>query len=175
MKHNEFPLVNSYQVFLAKNEEADEIICLLKDVANWLKEEGIDQWGFLASGGEDDEIKQAINNQETFTIKKDSKLIATFTLYRQQSDWDQHTWGKLNDQAIYLHRLALQRAEIGFGLGKEVIHWLETYLRNEEIKTLRLDCVENNIQLNLFYLDNGFKKVGVSDGHSLFQKNISSI
>lgn len=165
-------MLNGYEVSFATSGESDDIICLLKDVAKWLKEKKIDQWGFLASGGEDEEIRQAINNKETFIVRRDEEIVATFTLYQKQSWWDQHTWGKLDDKAIYLHRLALNHSEISSGLGKIVLQWLITYLRNKGKSTLRLDCVEDNNKLNDFYLFNGFEKVGTSDGHSLYQKSL---
>lgn len=165
-------LLVGYEVSIATSNEADQIIDLLKNVAKWLKEMGIDQWGFLASGGEDDEIRQGIDNKETFIVKKDGEIVATFTLYQTQSQWDQHIWGNLNDDAIYLHRLALPQSKISYGLGKEVLQWIETYLKSEGANMLRLDCLASNYKLNKFYLINGFEKVGASDGHTLFQKRI---
>lgn len=169
---NTSSLLNGYEVSIATSRESDQIINLLKDAAGWLKENKIDQWGFLADGGEDEEIRQAINNKETFIVSRDGEIAATFTLYQQQSWWDQHTWGKINDEAVYLHRLALKRSEIGSGLGKAVLQWILTYLRNEGKSMLRLDCVEDNVKLNDFYLLNGFEKTGLSDGHSLYQKRL---
>ncbi|WP_342599139.1 GNAT family N-acetyltransferase [Psychrobacillus sp. FSL H8-0483] len=163
-------LLIGYEVSVATSKEANQILDLLKDVAKWLKEKGIDQWGFLAGGGEDDEIRQGINNKETFIVKRNGEIVATFTLYQTQSQWDQHIWGNLKDDAVYLHRLALTHSKIGSGLGKDVLQWLETYLKNEGKNTLRLDCLGNNFKLNKFYLINGFEKVGTSDGHTIFQK-----
>lgn len=170
---NEFvSLLKSYEVSLATSKEADQILVLLKDVAKWLKEMGIDQWGFLASGGEDDEIKQGIDNNETFIVRRDGEIVATFTLYKSQSRWDRHIWGKLNDDAVYLHRLALTYSNIGSGLGKEVLQWLENCLKKKGKNTLRLDCLESNFKLNKFYLMNGFETVGTNDGHTMFQKRM---
>lgn len=172
MSDNLVSSLRDYEVSVATSKEADHILGLLKDAAKWLKEKGIDQWGFLADGGEDVEVRQAINNNKTFIVKRDDKIVATFTLYQTQSSWDKYIWGNLNDGAVYLHRLALTRFKIGSGLGKEVLQWLEIYLGKEGINTLRLDCVGSNNKLNEFYRNNGFEKVGTVDGHSMFQKNI---
>ncbi|KZE37182.1 hypothetical protein AV656_11420 [Bhargavaea cecembensis] len=165
-------ILNGYEVSLATSRKSDQIIGLLKDVAKWLQEQKVDQWGFLAGGGEDEEIRQAIQRKETFIVRRDREVVGTFTLCQEQSWWDQHTWGKLNDEAIYLHRLALKRSEIGSGLGKVVLKWLETDLKNQGKRILRLDCVGENLKLNDFYLSNGFHKVGENDGHSLYQKDL---
>lgn len=165
-------MLNGHEFSVATSSESDQIISLLKDVAEWLKEQKVNQWGFLAGGGEDEEIKQAINKRETFIVKRDGEAVATFTLCHQQSWWDQHTWGKRNDEAIYLHRLAVRRSQIGSGLGRLALQWLETDLKNQGKRTLRLDCVGENLKLNNFYVANGFHKVGETDGHSLYQKNL---
>jgi RimJ/RimL family protein N-acetyltransferase len=170
MSNDLVSLLIGYEVSVATSKEADQLIALLKDVAKWLKEIGVDQWGFLAGGGEDDEIRQGINNKETFIVKRDGEIVATFTLYQTQSRWDQHIWGNLNDEAVYLHRLALPHSKIGSGLGKEVLQWVETYFKNEGKMTLRLDCLGSNLKLNKYYLINGFEKVGIGDGHTMFQK-----
>ncbi|WP_057765187.1 GNAT family N-acetyltransferase [Cytobacillus praedii] len=171
MPNNLLSMLRDYEVSVATSKEADHILGLLKEVAKWLKEKGIDQWGFLAGGGEDDEVRQAINNKETFIVKRDGEIVATFTLYQSQSSWDKYIWGNLNNEAVYLHRLAITRSKIGSGLGKEVLLWLETYLKKEGKNTIRLDCVGSNSKLNEFYRSNGFENVGTVDGHSMFQKN----
>jgi GNAT superfamily N-acetyltransferase len=163
-------LMDEREVSIATSKEEKEIITLLKDVANWLKEKEIDQWGFLAEGGEDEEIRQAIHNKETFVVKRNEHIVATLTLYKKQSLWDQHIWGIRNDRAIYLHRLAVDSSLIGSGLGIEVLKWAENKLKKDGIDTLRLDCVENNLKLNNFYSDNGFVKISTNDNHSLYQK-----
>ncbi|WP_313799248.1 hypothetical protein [Cytobacillus sp.] len=136
MPNNLISLLKEYEVSVATSKEADQILGLLKDAAKWLNEKGIDQWGFLAGGGEDDEIRQVINNKKTFIVKKDGEIAATFTLYQAQSSWDKYIWGKLNDGAVYLHRLALTRSKIGSGLGKEVFYngWKFILKRKEKIR-----------------------------------------
>lgn len=172
MINNREHTIGSYDITLATSKDEEQVISLLKEVAGWLKANEIDQWGFLAEGGEDEEIKQAILSKKTYVVKKDEALVATFTLYETQSEWDQHIWGQLNDSAVYLHRLALTSEAIGTGLGKKILYWLESYIKDKGIDTLRLDCVENNIKLNNFYQDNGYEKVGTYDEHSKFQKNL---
>ena len=67
-------LLIDYEVSVAARKEADQILDLLKDVAKWLKGKGIRQWEFLAEGGEDEEIRQGINNKDTFIVKKDGEI-----------------------------------------------------------------------------------------------------
>ncbi|MEH6989536.1 GNAT family N-acetyltransferase [Cytobacillus firmus] len=172
MIKNQVKITDDYDITLATSKDVEQVISLLKEAAGWLKTNEIDQWGFLAEGGEDEEIKQAILSKSTYVVRKGESLVATFTLYETQSDWDQHIWGQRNDGAVYLHRLALTSEAIGSGFGKKVLHWLEGHVKEMGITTLRLDCVENNFKLNRFYLDNGYENVGTNDEHSKFQKNL---
>ncbi|WP_257967959.1 hypothetical protein [Peribacillus deserti] len=69
-----------------------------------MKDNDINQWRFLLDGGDDDEIEQAINNQETYIVLKDKHIVATFTLLSKQSEWDRNLWGSdiLPNRFIYI-------------------------------------------------------------------------
>ena len=160
------------QISLATNEETEEIITLLKHVTEWLKANGIDQWDFSESSGNDEEIKQSIQNQDTYSVKKDGEIIATFTLTQKQSPWDKWLWGDKHDHAVYLHKFALAQSGIGSGLRMELLQWIEYDSKQKGFNTVRLDCIENNKKLNLFYARCGYEKQGKRYGFSLYQKTI---
>lgn len=160
------------QISLATYEETEQIIMLLKQVAEWLKANGIDQWDFSESSGNNENIKQSIQNQETYSVKKDEEMIATFTLTQKQSPWDKWLWGDKQDHAVYLHKFALAQLEIGSGLGKELLQWIEQDTKQKGFNTVRLDCIENNIKLNQFYTRCGYEKQDERYGFSLYQKTI---
>lgn len=170
-----YTLDDDHQVSITTIEEADQVIFLLKKTAIWLKEKNIDQWNSLAQGRNDKEIKQSIHNKKMYSVKKNREIVATFTLYQKQASWDIDLWGNLKDKAVYIHRLALTRSEIGSGLGKKILQWIETYTKNIGIDTLRLDCVNGNEKLNTFYINNSFKKQGTNYGFSLYEKNLNRL
>lgn len=160
--------MNTYEIRKATEQEAPVIIVLLKEVAAWLQKKDIDQWGFLLEGGEDEEIQQAIQDNATYVACQDDKIIATFTLYSQQSEWDQHVWGQEeNSEVLYLHRLAVRPEYMKKGIGKDILSWIDENL----YKTIRLDCVAHNRKLCAYYEKNGFSLIGTTaDGHCNFQK-----
>jgi GNAT superfamily N-acetyltransferase len=69
------------------------------------------------------------------------RLAAVLTLQGAQSDWDQVLWGADEGDATYLHRLGIDRAYAGIGLGLQILDW--SIIRSKEIgkRYLRLDCV----------------------------------
>lgn len=160
-----------FEIKVAAIEDSCAIIKLLKQLAQWMKENGINQWRYLLDGGDDQEIKQAIVNQETYIVLKDKDIIATFSLSSKQSEWDRQLWG--SDTAVstlYLHRLAIIPAYMKKGIGKSILMWIQENVSDKEL--LKLDCVADNVKLNNFYKCNGFEFIGVTDGHSKYEKRI---
>ena len=160
--------MNTYEIRKATEEEVPAIIELLKEIAAWLKQNDINQWGFLLEGGEDEEIRQAIQDSATYVACQDDEILATFTLYSQQSEWDEHIWGQEeNPEVLYLHRLAVRPQHMKNGIGKDILHWIDESL----VKTIRLDCVAHNPKLCTYYEENGYSLIETTaDGHCKFQK-----
>ncbi|AJD92536.1 hypothetical protein JMA_32190 [Jeotgalibacillus malaysiensis] len=150
----------------------NEILLLLKHCAGKLKSEGIQQWGYLLSGGEDSEIKDDILKGNTYVIYEKDKLIGTFTLRKGPGSWDEHIWKERVDaDALYLHRLAVDPKVRKEGIGSACLSWVEEQFAGG---LLMLDCVEHNEKLNQFYQKRGFESVGIYDGHQRYFKRLAS-
>jgi hypothetical protein len=101
-------MLEDTKITVASREDSDNIINMLKESARWMKENGINQWGYLLNGGDDEEILEGILNEETYMVQKSGELITTFTLSERQSEWDRHIFGEDTPRSsIYLHRLAV--------------------------------------------------------------------
>lgn len=163
--------VEGYKIKKATTEDVNVIINMLKQIAQWMKDKDINQWKFLLDGGDDEEIEQAILNNETYIVLKDRDIVATFTLLAEQSEWDREIWGiDISSKSLYLHRLAIYPAYMGKGIGKSVLTWIENNVQDKDY--IKLDCVANNPKLNNFYRTNNFELVGLVAGHSKYQKSI---
>ncbi|RBP84921.1 acetyltransferase (GNAT) family protein [Cytobacillus firmus] len=118
-----------------------------------------------------EEIGQAIIYQETYIVIKDKVTVAAFTLLSKQSEWDKHIWGSdISSRSLYIHRLAIIPTYMKKGIGRSILTWIQDNEIDKEY--LKLDCVSDNIKLNNFYKYNDFELVGVTDGHSKYQKSI---
>lgn len=166
-------MLKESRVRLAVKGDGEKIIEMLKNTAQWIQENDINQWQYLLSGGDDEEILEAIMQKETFiVVLNDVELIATFTLSTTQSDWDKHIFGEdPEEDSVYLHRLAVLPVHMGKGLGNGILNWIEDNISTDKTY-LKLDCVADNGKLNQFYLDNGFQYIGKTDQHSKYQKKI---
>lgn len=166
--------IKDYDIYIATMDDADAILNLLKETALLVSEKHPEQWDTVIAGEDDKEILNGIRNHETFMIKDhDGKLIATFTLYDHQNEWDKGLWGIREDNAAYLHKIAIHPNYTGGGLGKEIIDWIIEYLTRKGKEIFRLDCVEDNEKLNEFYGKKcGLTKVGANKGYSLYEKHL---
>ncbi|MFC0237284.1 GNAT family N-acetyltransferase [Fictibacillus phosphorivorans] len=162
--------LKSIDIQRASGEDLQMIMSLLKDCAQWLKDRNIDQWRFFLGGGEDTEIKRAIERNHTYKVTWNEQLVATFTLSPEQTEWDEHIFGKDEVHAsLYLHRLAVRPSFMNKGIGKEIVNWIQANVEHGR-EYIKLDCVANNIKLNQFYVENGFEYIGEFDNHSKYMK-----
>lgn len=137
-----------------------------------MKDKDINQWGYLLSGGDDEEIKDAISNGDTYLVLKEDVVIGTFTMSPQQSEWDIHIFGEdLLQNSLYLHRLAITPTNMGLGIARKILQDIPNFITNEK-EYIKLDCVAKNSKLNNFYKNNGFEYIGITDGHSKYQKKL---
>ncbi|GAA0358731.1 GNAT family N-acetyltransferase [Bacillus horti] len=160
----------SISISLATREDSDQIIKLLKDTANWLQENNIDQWSYLRNGEEDNELRLAIQQQKTYIATYNDKLVGTFTLYDSPNDWDKYIWGTMPPDALYLHRLATVRDQQNKGVGRMMIDWIEREYKRGDKKYIRLDCVSANEALNKYYRDAGFTFLGIHHDQCKYEK-----
>ncbi|WP_099156524.1 GNAT family N-acetyltransferase [Virgibacillus ndiopensis] len=168
---------DQYSVRVAIKEDTDNVIQLLRNVAFWLEKKGIDQWEYLRNGGAEAEIKQDILAGTTYIVEDTSKnLVATFNLSPKQNDWDVAMWGERNDNAYYLHRLAVNRDQHTNQVGKKLLGWIDDNIRIRD-GFLRLDCIASNPVLNRYYLEAGYTFIGYAgegeDKLSKYEKSIS--
>jgi GNAT superfamily N-acetyltransferase len=166
-------VMTGFEVKKATVLESDKVISLLKGIAQWMRDKGIQQWGYLLEGGDDEEIHQAIVDQHTYIVIAESEIIATFTLSPDQSEWDRHIFGDDGTHdSLYLHRLAVKPEYMNLGVGESLLKWIQENHHSNK-KYLKLDCVAGNPRLNQFYRKNGFEYVGETDKHSKYQKVLS--
>ncbi|KAA0546912.1 GNAT family N-acetyltransferase [Bacillus sp. BGMRC 2118] len=150
--------------------ESESIIHLLKECAKWIKEKEINQWQYLLEGGEDGEIRDAIERGETYILLHENEIRGTFTISDCQNEWDEHIFGPdIENNSLYIHRLAIHPALIGQRMGPILLEWIQKTF-NQEKEWLKLDCVASNMKLVTFYCDNGFEHIGETDGHMKFRK-----
>jgi GNAT superfamily N-acetyltransferase len=150
-------------VIIAPAEEADlpRLLKFRTDASAWLAARGTDQW---AKPFPAEHILSSIRRGEVFMIRETplSDAAATITLDR---DADPRLWTpeEIAEPALYVHKLAVDRAYAGTGLGSALLDWAGDQAVQQGAKWLRLDAWSTNARLQTYYLDHGFTHVRTSD------------
>jgi len=125
---------------------------LLVGAAEWIRSQGINQWGHYLDGSGRADLAEAIQNGDVYLCSVDGRPAGTISLHLTPSDWDRQIWGAAaDDGAVYIHRFAVAWAFAGTGLGARLLGWAEGQARAKEKRYLRLDCVAGNQALNAYY------------------------
>ncbi|WP_058304113.1 GNAT family N-acetyltransferase [Gorillibacterium timonense] len=170
-------VMDGIQAYRAKAEDADALSELMLSTARWLKSTGSTQWNKLLSGEDDHRMPDAIARGDVFGFRDPDKAewAGMMILQWNPSDWDHRLWGNEDgriEQAVYIHRLMVNRDYSGKGLGSAFLKWAETGASYPGKEFLRLDCIGHNQALNRFYPSCGFRYCGEKDGFHLYDKPI---
>ncbi|MFD9453430.1 GNAT family N-acetyltransferase [Streptomyces sp. NPDC059985] len=146
-------------MILVRAEEADlsRLLKFRTDASAWLSALGTDQWSkpFPAS-----HILGSIRRGEVYLAKEhpEKDAAATITLDR---DADPSLWTptEVAQGALYVHKLAVDRAYAGTGLGTRLLDWAGDRAAQEGVRWLRLDAWTTNTRLQQYYRDHGFTHV----------------
>jgi len=138
----------------------DTLVAFRDQAAAWLASKGIDQWqepwptpdlmveGMLAS----------IEAGGTFIVWDDDTPAATITINRfaKPELWTEE---EAAQPALYAHKVTVDRAYGGQGLGAELLDWAGTKAADEGADWLRVDVSTANERLQHYYLRQGFTYV----------------
>ncbi|MFC4601232.1 GNAT family N-acetyltransferase [Cohnella hongkongensis] len=147
----------------AEPEDTTEIMRLLVNTAEWLLRKGSTQWNSLLRGEDSHNTPESVHRGEVYIFRNDRDITGMVILQEEPNAWDRHLWGdKANDgSAVYLHRLAVNRKYAGRGIGKEIMLWAETAVREQlHRRLIRLDCLAAISALNEFYRKLDYEYVG---------------
>ncbi|PAV30735.1 GNAT family N-acetyltransferase [Virgibacillus profundi] len=134
-----------------------------------MRGKGISQWEHLHNEVEVGEVLEDIQDGITYVVENlEGDLVATFNFTGVQNAWDVAMWGKRDDNAYYIHRLAVHKAHHNKQIGRKVLVWMDENIQLKE-GFLRLDCIANNSFLNKFYDKAGYTFSGhVGEGEDAF-------
>lgn len=137
----------------AKENEIKDILLILNDRCTWLEKNNIKQWNkdyYLKKYNYDYFLGQINSENDLYIAKINNIVIGVFLLKYKDIDY----WNDTED-AIYIHHLATKINRQG--LGKIILKYIEEIALEKKLKYIRLDCVSDNLKLNKYYQENGFK------------------
>lgn len=143
-------LTDDFEVIQVQVSEAETVIEILKDAANWLRSRDINTW-------DPDEFEPiifpGIERGDVYLAKLNGQPVGTFILQWEDPDF----WGERPDDAGYLHKVAVARSAAGQNIGTRIVKAAEKLVRAKGRPYLRLDCQRDNPKINQFYRQFGFE------------------
>ena len=135
----------------------DEAIFVMKEVAQWGREQGfrvwLDEWLNL------EELLTKEVKPENFCIGKiDGKVACAFILQNSDTEY----WEDSSD-AVYLHKLCVKREYAHRNMTRFVVEAIKQECRKSSMKYIRLDTGLDEKVLRKIYLNLGFKIVDIID------------
>jgi ribosomal protein S18 acetylase RimI-like enzyme len=170
-----------FRVVRATRGDLDTIVEILEEAAAWLLVRGIVQWQVGEfRGRQRDSIAAGIERGELHLARLGQSVVGTTRL-----QWnDERCWpGVPDDEAGYVHSLAVRRNWAGLGIGRRMLEWAEAEVAAAGRPYVRLDCVADNQALVRYYENGGFvsrgqTKIEWEDGgasvQQRFEKRVTS-
>lgn len=154
---------------LAKIDDIESIMAILKERCDWLKANNIDQWtnNYLGKYNEN-YFSKVMKLHKLYVVSQENKVISVFLLKEEDK-----TYWKNDDSAYYIHHLATR---IGYsGVGTKIIQFIEQLAGKNSKKYIRLDCKKSNNRLNQYYQKQGFLYKGTGEepySYNLWEKEV---
>ncbi|KAF9431762.1 hypothetical protein BGZ76_011727 [Entomortierella beljakovae] len=166
------------QDFLIRNtkpEEIDEFINILERAAEWMESQKLAQWipGTFRKKESRLYISNAVTAQNSFVVEHlPSKTIASIFTLNYEDPFDDMLWAPLLGpdhwkDAIYVHRLVVEKQFQGRGIVPAVLAFVEDLVPKKGKTYLRLDCRGNNPGLRKYYREKCRGKVLNADGEEV--------
>jgi len=142
---------SSYDLRVATADDLAAVLGILDEAAAWLWSEGIRQWPEYF---EPQWVLPRLEAGETWLAWSGGETVGTFTLQWDDAAWSDHH----DDDAGYVHRLAVRRS--AGGLGRVLLDEAAAMVRDAGRHCVRLDCVTANATLRAYYTGLGFEPRG---------------
>jgi hypothetical protein len=123
--------VESLRFREATADDAEAVLVVLNDAAQWLVDQNIRQWHIPFPP---ELIENDLQRHRVFLAMSEQDVVATVAVLTD----DPMFWGDQLPGCWYLHRLA--RRHDAPGVGGALLHWTEQRARHESVDRIRLDC-----------------------------------
>ena len=135
-------------------------------ITDHLLNHGIDQWNYdypdLVT------LKDDVLHGYNFVIRKGDDIAASIALNDIQDDQYKNIhWKNRSDSVLVIHRLGVHPKYQGQGLGKKMCLFAESYGKERNFKSIRLDAYAGNAVSNNLYKSLGYTQ---ANGYCYFRK-----
>ena len=143
----------------AKSTELDEIMLIIEDGREFLRQQGINQWQHGSPSKET--IKQDIKEQTSYVYEIDINIVATAMLTNYDRDYENYPtlWSKC-DNYLVIYRMATLKNIRNQGIGRQFLSAIMDFAKKENIDYIRIDTHKDNKIMRKFLSNFGFVESG---------------
>ena len=143
----------------AKITELDEIMLIIEDGREFLRQQGINQWQHGSPSKE--MIEQDIKEQTSYVYEIDRNIVATAMLTNYDRDYENYPtlWSKC-DNYLVIHRMATLKNIRNQGIGRQFLSAIMDFAKKENIDYIRIDTHKDNKIMRKFLSNFGFVELG---------------
>jgi ribosomal protein S18 acetylase RimI-like enzyme len=135
--------------------EVPALVQILNEAQDYKAGQGDEDWGDTPFTTE--EVGEMVATGNTYVGTVDGQPAAAVMLTWEDAPiWDEKG---VDEQAAYVHRLAVGDRFRGQHLGEQILEWAGDEARKAGRKYLRLDCPAGNEKLQSYYRSLGFQLI----------------
>ena len=149
--------MSDLHIVLAQEDDLERYIDLLEEIADWLEGRGVKQWRAGNFRLSRDYYRESIKQREAHLAFVGDELVGTYRLLLR----DPIVWPDVaEDDALYVHNLAVRRAWGGHRFGTQMLESVADRAACLGRSYVRLDCMADSQVLRAYYVRAGFGERG---------------
>ncbi|WP_318343797.1 GNAT family N-acetyltransferase [Flagellimonas baculiformis] len=143
----------------AKISEIPNILSITRLCALKMEQNGIYQWNehYPSEAAFINDVERG----ELYVIVEKGSILGTIVVSTfMDEEYRPIQWLTPNGNSTYIHRLSVHPAHQGKGLAQQLMDFAETYSKNHQFVSVRLDTFSQNKRNQRFYEQRGYQKLG---------------
>jgi ribosomal protein S18 acetylase RimI-like enzyme len=161
----------------AAQSDRDGIVAMIRSATEHLNQTGIPQWDETYPNASN--VDADIQKQELYIVRFNGGIAGIVTLNREcDPEYQNGEWEYRGPDFMVAHRLIVSPAVQGRGIGTKIMQMAEAMLRENGIKSVRLDAFSQNPYSLRLYDKLGYRIVGEAVWRKgffyLMEKNIDA-
>jgi ribosomal protein S18 acetylase RimI-like enzyme len=143
---------------IARTEDLDQIMLIVKETIEDLNNEGNIQWSEEYPNR--DHFSEDIKNNQLYIFEKEGKVAGFICLNTNEDEAYQGLPWRKNEMAMVIHRFAVSREKQRQSIGTKLIEYAERFALNKNICYLKVDTNSKNSRMNRLFDKMGFEFIG---------------
>ncbi|MFW5415351.1 GNAT family N-acetyltransferase [Nocardiopsis sp. CNT-189] len=167
--------MTEYLVRNADCADVPRVAEMMAEASSWLTSQGSDQWQYPPPVNV---IERDVEARTLYVVLREGEVIAAATIDRN-ADPDFWEAGDRPEDALYVHKMAIDRAWAGRKLGASLLDLAGVLAEEAGLPWVRLDAWKTNERLHRYYQEEGFDLVRLVDlehrqSGALFQRKATA-